>query len=161
MKRFLLALAVFLAALSAPGQTPKIDSLKKVLNTSVDDRGKLRAMAMLFEMFQSLPKDTLWKYALRGKALSKKVSDPHSLSLAIIAQADAYLEWDNADSAKALIEPELKKYHADDAAGRDIYFRLRHLQLYFIPGQSDYKDRIAHVYRTIQEAERYKDSLTI
>ena len=73
-----------------------------------------------------------------------------------------YLEWNNIDSAKALIAPELLKYKAfADAATRDIYFKLRHLKLDCLSATSNYKGAIAEAYHIIQEAEKYKDSLTI
>jgi signal transduction histidine kinase len=118
-------------------------------------------MLRLCEMFETLPKDTLWKYALAAKQLSSGLKDARSMSLAVIAQANAYLEWNNIDSAKALIEPELLKYKSADAATRDIYFKLRHLKLDFLSATSNYKDAIAEAYHIIQEAEKYKDSLAI
>lgn len=118
-------------------------------------------MLRLCEMFETLPKDTLWKYALEAKALSASLRDTRSRSLAVIAQANAYLAWNNIDSAKAVITPELQIYKPTDAGTRDIYFKLRHLKLDCISGRTDYKDAIAEAYGIIQEAEKYNDSLAI
>jgi len=161
MKRFILFIGVCFIAIYAIGQSPKIDSIKHVIRTSVDRRAKLQAMLRLCDMYETLPKDTLWKYALAAKVLSADLKDPHSMSWAIIAQINAYLDWDNIDSAKALITPELQKYKPADPATRDIYFKLRHLKLNCISGTVDYKDAIAEAYGIIQEAEKYKDSLAI
>jgi signal transduction histidine kinase len=161
MKRFLLLVAfVFFAAYSF-GQSPQIDSIKHTIRISVDRKAKLGAMLRLCEMFETLPKDTLWKYALEAKALAASLKDTHSMTLAVIAQANAYLEWDNVDSAKALIATELQKYKPADATTRDIYFNLRHLKLEYISSGTDYKDAIEEAYLIIHEAEKYKDSLAI
>jgi signal transduction histidine kinase len=161
MKRFLLFIASCCVAVQAFTQSPKIDSIKHAIRTSVDRRAKLRAMLGLCEMFETLPKDTLWKYALEARALSVGLKDAHGMSLAVISQANAYLEWNNIDSVKALIEPELLKYKPADPATRDIYFKLRHLKLDCISATTDYKDAIAEAYHIIQEAEKYKDSLAM
>jgi signal transduction histidine kinase len=108
-----------------------------------------------------LPKDTLWNYALEAKMLASKLRDQPSQSLAVIAQANAYLRWNNPDSAKALITPELLKYTAKDPATRDIYFALQHLQINCFVGSTDYKDAIAANYVLMREAEKYKDSLVM
>ena len=161
MKRFLLLIAfVFFAAYSF-GQSPQIDSIKHTIRISVDRRAKLGAILRLCEMFETLPKDTLWKYALEAKKLAAGLKDTQSMSLAVIAQANAYLEWDNVDSAKALIATELPKCKPADAATRDIYFKLRHLKLDCVSANTDYKDAIEEAYHIIQEAEKYKDSLAI
>ena len=161
MKHFLLLIIFCFFGSYVSGQNPKIDSLKRVIYTSKNDKGKLKAMLDLCAKFETLPKDTLWKYAIQAKMLSTKFKDNQSMSLAIIAQANAYLRWDNADSARALVEPELAKYKAENPATRDIYFELRHLRLDCTSNTSDYKNAIADAYNIISEAEKYQDSLAI
>jgi signal transduction histidine kinase len=161
MKRFFLLVAFIFYAVYSSAQSPQIDSIKHVIRAATDRRAKLRTMLGLCEMFETLPKDTLWKYALEAKTLSADLKDRHSMSLAVIAQANAYLEWNNIDSVKALITPELQKYKPADNATRDIYFKLRHLKLGCISSTVDYKDAVAEAYGIIQEAEKYKDSLAI
>src|ERR1700710_754845 len=107
MKRFLLLMAFVFFAAYTFGQSPQTDSLRHLIYTSKGDRGKLKAMLDLCARFETLPKDTLWGYAVKAKILASKLHDMPSRSLAIIGQANAYLRWNNADSALALIEPEL------------------------------------------------------
>src|ERR1700742_2607807 len=122
MKRLLLLITFAFSAVYSFGQSPQIDSLKHLIHTSKGDGEKLKAILDLCDKFETLPKDTLWNYAIEARALSNKLKDTRSLSLAKIAQANAYIRWNNADSALALIGPELSKYKADDPATRDIYF---------------------------------------
>jgi two-component system NarL family sensor kinase len=161
MKRFLLLIVFVFFAVFALGQSPQTDSLKHLIRTSKGDRAKLKAMLDLCAKFETLPKDTLWDYAVKAKILAAKLHDTPSRSLAIIAQANAYLRWNNADSALALIEPELSKYKAGDPATVDIYFGLRHVKINCISDVSNYKDAIAETYGVLRQAENYKDSLAI
>jgi len=124
MKRYLLIAVFCISAILSFGQTRKIDSLKRTTRYAAGDQAKLNAVIGLCGESDVLPVDTLWKYAAIAKTLSQKLGDKQSYSLAIIAQADAYLKWDNIDSAKAIVEPELLKYNVDDPALRDIYFKL-------------------------------------
>jgi len=161
MKRFLLFMTVSFIAIQAQGQSRQVDSLKYRISTSKGERQRLSAILDLCAMFETLPKDTLWNYAQKAMVLATKLDDKSSRSLAIVAQANAYMEWDNVDSAKALVDAELLKYSPADAATRDIYFNLRHIKLTCIAATSDYEDAITEAYRIIQEAEKYKDSLAI
>jgi signal transduction histidine kinase/tetratricopeptide (TPR) repeat protein len=161
MKRFLLLFAFVFFAVYAFGQSPQTDSLKHLINNAKGDRGKLKAILDLCARFETLPKDTLWNYAVKAMVLATKLHDMPSRSLAIIAQANAYLRWNNADSAKALIAPELAKYKAEDPDTRDIYFELRHLKIDCIANSADYKDALEDNYMLMREAEKYKDSLVI
>ncbi len=106
-------------------------------------------------------RDTLWNYALEARELSGKLKDTRSTSLAKIAQANAYLRWNNADSALALIEPELSKYKSGDPETRDIYFGLHIVKINCTGDVSNYKDAIAETYGVLRQAENYKDSLAI
>jgi signal transduction histidine kinase len=161
MKRFLLLSLVCFFTIDAAGQTPQIDSLKHIVYASKNDLEKLKATLNLCGRFETLPKDTLWKYAISAKILSNRLKDTHSASLALIAQANAYLRWNNTDSARAMVESELSKYKAQNPAARDIYFQLRNLKINCIGSASDYKNAIAESYSVIREAEKYKDSLAI
>ena len=161
MKRFLLLITFVFSAVYSFGQSPQVDSLKHIIYAAKSDRDKLKATLDLCARFETLPKDTLWNYAIKAKVLATKLHDMPSRSLAIIAQANAYLRWNNADSAKALIEPELLRYKPEDPVTRDIYFQLRHLKIDCIASSSNYKDAIEDNYAVMREAENYKDSLVI
>ncbi len=159
MKRFLLLVAFVFFAVYASGQSPQTDSLKHLIYSSKGERARLKAMLSLCARFETLPKDTLWDYAVKAKILAAKLHDMPSGCQAVIAQANAYLRWNNADSAKALVAPELVKYKAANPDTRDIYFELQHLKIECFANTTNYKDAIESNYTLMHEAEKYKDSL--
>ena len=161
VKQFLLFIAGFFLTIQGFGQSPQIDSLKYRINIAKGDREKLKATLDLCARFETIPKDTLWSYAIKARQLSSKLKDTRGTSLAKIAQANAYIRWANADSALAIIEPELSKYKVPDYVTRDIYFELHQVKINCIGNASKYKDAIAEIYGVMRQAENYKDSLTI
>jgi two-component system NarL family sensor kinase len=161
MRRFLITGIFCFFTVAMFGQTPKIDSLKRLIYSAADNQHKLKSIITLVDEFETLPKDTLWKYAIRAKILAIKLNDTRSYSLALIAQAHAYLRWYNPDSAKALIEPELLKYKLEDNASRDIFFKLEQVRIDCIGDDYNYKDATAQVYNIMRQAENYRDSLVI
>lgn len=161
MKHFIIISCFCFSAVFSFGQTAKINSLKLLINTSKNKESRLKSILALCEEFESLPKDTLWNYALQAKKLSAEMKDARSMSLAVIAQANAYLRWDNTDSAKAIIETELLKYSPNDISARDIYFKLLQLQIDCTGDNNNYKDAIDEVYGLMGKAEKYNDSTVI
>ena len=161
MKRFLVFIIICFNSIFAFGQTPRITGLKQQLRSANNEQNKLKAIISLCAEYETLPKDTLWNYSLHAKTLSAKLKDNRNMSLAIIAQANAYLRWGNTDSAKALVDAELLKYKLNEAANRDIYFKLLQLQIDCIGDSNNYKDAINAVYDLMSKAEKYKDSVVI
>lgn len=147
--------------LSCLSQTAKIDSLKRRLYSSSGDASRLHTMLDLFAEDESLPRDTLWEYVLKARNWAITLHDKRSLSLTVLAQADAYLRRDNADSAKALIESELAKYHVKDAVNRDVYFKLARERISYLDYGDHFKDATAEAFSLIREAEAYKDSVVV
>jgi len=161
MKVFLFISVFLLATVVSFGQTRKIDSLKQRVNTAKTNKDKLYAILNLCNEYETLPKDTLWNYAIKAKAIAAAIKDTRAYSLAIVAQANAYIRWDNIDSAKALIEPELLKYKAGEPRTSNIYFKLEQAKIDCIGGSYDYKDAFSEVYNVIRQAEKYKDSVVM
>jgi signal transduction histidine kinase len=161
IKRFFGICSMWCCAAICLGQTAKTDSIKRLITGSPNNQARLKQILALCDFFESLPKDTLWNYALKAKQLASETKDPRSMSFAIIAQANAYLRWDNTDSAKALVATELPKYSLANETNRDIYFRLLQLQIDCTGDNNNYKDAIDEVYDLIGKAEKYKDSTVI
>jgi two-component system NarL family sensor kinase len=161
MKRYLIPGIFCFFAVTAFGQTRKIDSLKRLIYSVAGNQHKLQTIITLADEFETLPKDTLWDYAIKAKALALELNDARDYSLAVIAQAQAYLRWDNPDSAKALIEPELLKYKLEDNTNRDVFFKLEQVRIDCIGDDYNYKDATAQVYNIMRQAEKYRDSLVI
>jgi hypothetical protein len=119
------------------------------------------AMLNLFDESDSLPLDTLWAFAIKAKALAAQLKKSQAYSLSALAQAQAYLRWDNADSARALIEPELAKYKVDNPATRSIYYKLAEEKISCIGNNSNYKNAMPLLYDLLNKAQVYKDSVEI
>ena len=161
MKKTLLLTVLLFTVVYLFGQTRKIDSLKQLIHSSKNDEYRLKTILILLNEYQSLPKDTLWDYAIKAKSISTKLNDTNSRALAIVAQAHAYIRWNNIDSARALVEPLLLKYKTDDAAARQVYYKLEDIKIDCIGSDYFYKDALAEVYKVMREAEKYKDSVEI
>jgi two-component system NarL family sensor kinase len=161
MKRCLISLIFYLLGTSLFAQTRKIDSLKHRIKTAKDNPTRLKALLNLFDESDSLPEDTLWVYTLKAKVLAKQLENGHAYSLAALAQAEAYLRWNNPDKARALIESELIKYNVKDVASRSIYFKLAQTRFDCIGNNSNYRAAMPFLYDVMQKAEIYKDSAVI
>jgi len=161
MKFSLFIVLLVLVACCSFGQTPKIAALKHAVNLATDGPDKLKATLNLLEEYDTLPEDTLWNYALKAKALASQQKNGQSYSLAALAQARAYLRWDNIDSARAIVEPELAKYKAEDPATRAVYFELAQARFGIIGNNSNYKEGMRFVYDVMRKAEYYKDSTAV
>jgi len=161
MKRYLIIATLCLFAASSFGQTPIIDNLKRGIKSAKTDPARLKAMLNLLDESDTLPKDTLWNYALGAKKLALQLKDEPGYSLAALGQARAYLRWENVDSARVIIEPELAKYKAEDPASREMYFKLAQTRFDIIGYNSNYKAGMAFVYDVMRKAELYKDSVVV
>ena len=161
--KILLFLSAFLFFnIASFGQTQKIDGLKRGIYAAKNNNSKLDSILRLCDEYESLPKDTLWNYAIKAKALATALNDPGRKTLAIWAQAEAYIKWDNPDSASALIAPEIPKYKVENAATRDIYFKLAQLRIDCIgTADNNYKEAFAQIYTVMHQAETYKDSVIV
>ena len=158
MKRTLFTFLLFLSLANCLAQTRKIDSLKNLAHYAATAKSKLHYLLELCGEHETLPEDTLWSYALKAKALAVRLKDGQGLSLALIAQANAYIRWNNPDSAGALIKPELLKYKAANPVTRSVYFKLLGTRIDLMVNIS-YKDVLTQVYEVLREAELYNDSL--
>ena len=161
MKRYVVISLLCFVAVHAFGQTFKIEGLKHAVTLAKPGAAKLKALLDLLDENETLPEDTLWSYALKAKALASQEKDLQSYSMGALAQARAYLRWDNVDSARAIIEPELAKYNAENPALRKIYFELAQTRFGIIGNNSNYKAGMPFVYDVMRKAEFYKDSIVV
>ncbi|MBS1738531.1 MAG: sensor histidine kinase [Bacteroidetes bacterium] len=56
----------------ALAQTPKVDSLRRIILSSPNDSVRLKSILLLCEQISSIPPDTLYQYASRAKTLAQK-----------------------------------------------------------------------------------------
>ena len=153
----ILTIVVFLICNATFSQTRTIDSLVQKVNLAKTQSQTLGSLLILCEQHQSIHKDSLWQYALRAKQLAAN-TDKQSIGLANIAFINALFRFDKVDTARRIIELELKKYSVDKPNERKIFFRLSALKSDCYAYSSNYKDAVAVIYNTIALAEKYKDT---
>jgi signal transduction histidine kinase len=160
MKRVLCFVLLAFSVLNCFGQTSRIDSLKQLYRVAHSAQNKLNYLLQICAQEDTLPEDTLWFYAIQAKKLALELNDGKALSLAALGKANAYLRWENADSAQRIIEPELKKYSYTDPSARSIYFKLAHARIDMMRNKN-YKDLFTDVYALLKEAESCNYTLAI
>lgn len=163
MKKTTLFLLVIFACWLAPGiaQTRIIDSLKRQIRTQATDEARLKAILQLCEESRSLHRDTLEYYANYARQLAGRVGDQRDRILAELAIANMHFRWGWADSALAIIEPVIRDLRTEDASVRDLKFKLERQKALYLGGKLRYTDALAVLYKLVNDAERYHDTLTI
>jgi signal transduction histidine kinase len=156
---FLVTIAFWLA--SGTAQTRIIDSLKRQVWTQSTEQGKLKAILQLCEESRSLHRDTLEYYANYARRLAAKVGDQRDRVLAELAIANMNYRWGWIDTALAIIDPVIKSLHTEDNNVRDLKFKLERQKALYLGGQLRYSDALTVLYKLVNEAEKYRDTLTI
>lgn len=149
------------AALCGVSQTKIIDSLKKKMWAEAEPGKKLQLLIDLCRHHQSINKDSLYQYALLAKTLEGKNNSQNNKSDVSLILINAYLRLGNIDSATALVEEGLRNNTVKDPATRSTYFKLAALKADCLGDASNYKDALSELYKIINEAEQYSDSLVL
>ena len=151
--------ALSLTSFYCVGQTAAIDSLKQLVSVQKDNTQKLELLIKLGEYHQSINKDSLYAYAILAKSLvvkNKKYKTPADIIL-----INAYLRNGNTDSALVITEANLLLNPVSDPATRSLYFTLAALKADCYGDAANYKDALTTLYKIINEAEQYRDSLVL
>ena len=149
------------AALCSVSQTKIIDSLKNKMWAEAAPEKKLQLLIDLCKQHQSINKDSLYQYALLAKTLEGKNNSQNNKSAVSLILINAYLRLGNIDSATALVEEGLRNNTVKDPATRSTYFKLAALKVDCLGDASNYKDALSELYKIINEAEQYSDSLVL
>lgn len=155
---FLLAFFL-LAVLSAPAQTPRVDSLKTVLGEQQDSSSRLRTLLALCNQKESLPGDTIYKYALRAHNIARGINDQ---SLLLLADYYVLLSIGNRGRLDTVLNEDQRvlrtlSYDKD----RDLYTKYS-LQLARICiKKANYKDAQQTAYTLLQKAEKSHDAIGV
>ena len=161
LQRFYPVMLLLFTAVAVKSQTAKISFYKNALLEAATDRQKLNALAGLLEERESLSADTLNHYIRIAKALEQLNNDKKTHAVIAIAEANVYIRQGKLKKAEALIDAALEKYPVDDAAGRDMYFKLYEAKIDCIDYTDNYKEASAVAYKVIREAEACNDSLAM
>lgn len=161
MRRLLTLLVSTILPVCAVAQTARIDALRVRYYGGATSRERQTALQALYQDYQTLPKDTLWQYAQDGLRLASETMDATATSLATAALADAYIRYEQTDSALLLIDRELLKNPVSDAATRPVYFKLAAQRVDCFGDASNYTEALGALYSIVGLAERYGDSVTL
>lgn len=159
IKQILFIIVLFICNV-AFAQTKTIDKLIEKINTAKTSSQQLQYYLQLFEQHESVQKDSLWKYALRAKALAKKDDKIHQ-GLVNIAIINALFREESIDTALSIIRSELPKYSVSKQNERAIFFKLSKLKADYYNTISNYTEAIPILYSIVSKAEQYKDTLTL
>lgn len=111
----LLFFCVFLYGMHLHAQTKITDSIRQVIFAANNEQLKLSAVLDYLDQYQSLNRDTAYNYALLAIDMAGKTDDIRSQARAQLAFANSYFVWGWVDSANAVCDSALKKYHAADS----------------------------------------------
>lgn len=142
-------------------QTKRVDSIRALIHAAVDDRSKLAHILDYCDEYQSLNRDTAYNYALLALDLARPTGDIRNIARAELAFANSYYIWGWVDSALAVTEAALNKYTASNARVRDVYFKLLRQKAFCFGGISENPRALEVLYRLLDEAEQYNDSITL
>ena len=155
---WLFPLLVFISSHST-AQTPLVDSLKKKIVAESNDTEKLSLLITLCDYHQSMHRDSLYAYALLATQLAAKTKTKRSA--AAVDLANAYLRMGKTDSALAITEAHLPLNPVTNPATRNLHFTLAALKADCYGDASNYTDALAELYKIINLAETYNDSLVL
>jgi signal transduction histidine kinase len=156
------ALLFFISVpLTGTTQTKLVDSLLQLVYSAKGDRQKLEAVLILCNEYKSMSRDTLDYYAFHAKALATKIKDQRLKDLAELAVAYDYMRWGWTDSVLFTVEPLIKENDITNPTGRDIYFKASRLKAMSYAMHSRFQEALTELYKIVNEAEAYKDTLIL
>lgn len=156
-----LTLACLLLPFCAFSQTEKIDSILGAIRHAPGEREQLRNILLLCEEYKSLNRDTLDKYAYLAQDLAGKDDDLKSKAGAELAMSYMYWRWGWIDSSMVAIDKGLKMVSAADDDTRGLYFKLMRQKALGLGGADRLQESLVVLYRLIEDAETYRDTLTL
>lgn len=142
-------------------QTNRVDSLLKKMYKANTDREKLEAALAVCEDYRVVSRDTLDYYAFYARSLAEKINNKKLKDLAELAVAADYLRWGWMDSVQVTIAPVLEHNSRENISERQVYFKALRLKAMSYAMQSRFQEGLEVLYKIINEAQAYKDSLTL
>lgn len=141
---------------TATAQTSKIDSLKKILYTGVDQRVMLNTVLELCEENESLNVDTLKHYATIASSLAEKLQLAEKAQRAECYQILYLYKKNELDTALGLLDNLIKKYTASNAYN-EMYVSMYTLKFNVYWRKNSFNDAIAAAQELIRMSELNKD----
>ena len=144
----------------AIGQTRAIDSVRLVIQKTINERQLLSSILFLCEQRTSLHSDTLLRYANRAIPLAEKTGIPEERAMADYYIAAAMVRMGNTDSAETIINRHFTNLSVNHKKS-DAFRKFVSLKGQIMIKSSQYKEALSHFYQYLSEAEKNKDSLGI
>src|SRR6478735_12819545 len=159
--RLFFTVTLLLSFLALNGQTATIEFYKKSFFQANTNGQKLDALLGLLEQRESLSTDSLGHYISIAKTLQQSNNNNRAHAQIVIAEAYMNIRLGKLKQAEDAIDAALKKYPVDDAANRDLYFKLYEVKIDCVDYTDNYKEASAIAYKVIKEAESCNNSLAI
>jgi len=147
--------------LTGSTQTKLVDSLLRLVYSAKGDQQKLEASLNLCNEYNSMARDTLDYYSFYARSLASQIKDKRLKDLAELAVAYDYMRWGWTDSVLFTVEPIIKENEINNTASRAIYFKACRLKAMSYAMHSRYQEGLTVLYKIVNEAEAYKDTLTL
>jgi len=148
---------LFKSNIELNAQQSTIDSLKQQLHNAADDSQKLEALLALCSQ-NDLDADSYDAYSVEAMRLSEKIGTPKQKSLAVYYIAWYYYLQSENDSARIVIDKELKNLSAPNAASQDIYFKLKNFKATTYQGERNYAKALEVLYPLLEEEQKFNDN---
>jgi two-component system NarL family sensor kinase len=142
-------------------QTRVVDSLLQLIYKAKGNEEKLNAILVLCEEYKSMARDTLDHYSFSARELATKTNNKRLKDLAELAVAYDYMRWGWTDSVIFTVAPLIKENAVTDAGNRVVYFKASRLKAMSYAMHSRYREALTVLYKIVNEAEAYKDTLTL
>ena len=145
---------------SAPvfGQSRAIDSLKKMIAGSRDEKSKIEFVYTLSN--QPINADTLYPYIIAAETWAEKINDPFEKQRVAFAKATYYVRKNYIDSALTVVNRLIEDFR-NDKTHADFYLTSLFLKAKILDRANLYIQSLSELYKVEQLAELRHDTTTI
>ncbi len=137
-------------------QSNVVDSLQQQLRKPNDDQKRLQLLLELCSQ-NDLDTDSFDTYSVEAMRLSEKVGTPEQKSLAVYYMAWYYYLQSENDSARMVIDKELKNLSSPNRASQDVYFKLKNFKATTYQGERNYAKALEVLYPLLEEEQKFND----
>jgi signal transduction histidine kinase len=149
---------MLLGSAASFGQSRAIDSLKKLITSSRNEKDKIEFVYTLSN--QPINADTLYPYIISAETWAEKINDPFEKQRIAFAKATYYVRKNNIDSA-LLITNRLIDEFRNDKVHADFYLSALFLKAKILDRANLYTQSLTELYKVEQLAELRHDTATM
>lgn len=134
-------------------QSNVVDSLQHQLRKTNDTQKRLQLLLELCSQ-NDLDADSYDTYSVEAMHLSEKIGTPKQKSLAVYYMAWYYYLQSENDSARIVIDKELKNLSSPNVASQDVYFKLKNFKATTYQGERNYAKALEVLYPLLEEEQK-------